>query len=341
MELKNLIVMGASAGGFQAVSELVKKIPGNLPIAIFVVIHLSKSSSSEVLINLLTKNTSYKCKVPNDKEPILPGHLYLAPPDYHLFISSENIRVIKGAHENRWRPSVDVLFRSAAAAYGSRVIGIILSGMMDDGTSGMLAIKRSGGICIVQEPLEAQFPDMPVNVLNKVNVDYQVPVSDMAYIIDDIISKPNKHQEIPDEIKAEAAVTEQMFSSIKEMERIGRNSTLTCPDCGGSLWEINHEPEHRYRCHIGHVFTERVLLEKQGEKIEDSLRVSIRMLEERRNLFLNIATRESAYKSIFQQHKGQAEQLNIHIDHLKSLLVSLTRKPLSEEVTNINKQLNE
>lgn len=190
--MKNIIVIGASAGGFEAVSKLLSKIPSDLPVAIFIVVHLSKDSSTTVLIKYLKNHTSYKCRVPDDEEKIIAGTVYLAPPDLHLFIKSDTIRLLNETPENRWRPSIDVLFRSAAAAYGSSVIGIVLSGMMDDGTSGMSVIKHYGGTCLVQEPSEAEFPEMPLSVLNHVKVDHQVHIADMGHILYDIISKTAK-----------------------------------------------------------------------------------------------------------------------------------------------------
>ena len=326
--VKNIIVIGASAGGYKAVTKLVSKIPQGLPVAIFIVIHLAKNSSASVLKNHLEKHTGYICHLPSDQETILPGYIYLAQPDVHMLIKPGTIRMVKGAKENRWRPSIDVLFRSAAAAYDSKVTGIILTGMMDDGTSGMSAIKRSGGICIVQEPSEAEFTDMPVNVLNNVKVDHRVPVDDMGYILDDILSKPTEHKSIPAEVKIETEITERMVSSIAEMDRLGEHSNYTCPDCGGNLWEVKNEPQPRYRCHTGHTYTEKLLLQLQTENIEESLWVSIRMLEERRNLLKNMAGDIGSMDAIRERHLRRSEELDSHIEHLKSLLVVLSQKDL-------------
>jgi two-component system chemotaxis response regulator CheB len=330
MELKKVIVIGASAGGLKAVSELVSKIPGNLPIAIFVVIHVGKASMPQVLIQQLQKNTSYRCLLPTGEEDIQPGCLYLAPPDYHLLVKLTTVKLIKGPHENRWRPSIDVLFRSAASVFDSRVIGIILSGMLDDGTSGMAAIKRCGGICIVQEPTEAEYTDMPQNVLNNVAVDHRVPVADMGYIIDDAVSKPLRHVSIPEDIKLEAEITERMSSDINDLKKLGEQSDLTCPDCGGSLFEIKEESHLRFRCFTGHVYTGEVLAEKQGEALEESLWISIRMLEERRNLLLNLGGRQATGKMI-EVYRDRADALQIHIKRLKDLLITISKTSTSDD----------
>ena len=321
MEIKTIIVIGASAGGIEAVTQLVGKIPPDLPIALFVVIHISKRSVPEVIVNQLQKKTAYRCLIPADGDEINAGCLYLAPPDLHLLLKKGFVRLVKGPHENYWRPSIDVLFRSAAANYDSHVIGIILSGMLDDGTSGMSAISRSGGTSIVQEPSEAEFMDMPMSVINNVNVDYRVSITDMGYIIDDLLSKPRHDDKpIPEDVKIEADITERMVSNIDSLGKIAERSNFSCPDCGGGLWKIKTEAAGRYRCYTGHVYTEKLLLEKQGEGIEESLWVSIRMIEERRNLLLNMAWRNKDNPVAHDDYQQRADIMNTHIDRLKDLL---------------------
>ncbi|RYD86885.1 MAG: chemotaxis protein CheB, partial [Sphingobacteriales bacterium] len=160
-----IVVVGASAGGLHSLVELAAQLKEDLPVAVLAVLHLSKVTFSDVLATRLQQVSSFVCKIAEDGEPIRAGHFYLAPPDVHLLVNAES-RVLlgHGAAENRWRPSIDILFRAAAAAYNSRVIGIILSGMLQDGTAGMDAIRRSGGTLIVQDPAEAEFPDMPLSV---------------------------------------------------------------------------------------------------------------------------------------------------------------------------------
>jgi two-component system chemotaxis response regulator CheB len=320
MEIKKVIVIGASAGGFKASVTLLEKIPQNLPVAIFVVIHLAKISMPEIILHQFQKVTTYKCRIPGNEELIEAGNLYLAPADKHLLIEKNMVRLIMGPHENRWRPSIDVLFRSAAASYDSKVIGIILSGMMDDGTSGMSAIERCGGTCIVQEPQEAEYADMPLNVLNNVKAVHQVLIADMGYIIDDAIAKPVQHLPVPPDVKLEAEITARMISSIPEMNQLGDYSDLSCPDCGGRLWKMHNEKIPRYRCHTGHVYLEPLLFQKQSEALEESIWISIRMMEERRNMLLNMKASGSKMNGDLSV---RAEELAVHIERLKGLLTSL------------------
>ena len=318
-----IIVIGASAGGLKAVAELISKFPQNTSVAVFVVLHVSKQSMSSVIAQHIQKHTSLICAIPANGEPIKPGHLYIAPPDHHLMVKSNEIRIHDGPHENRWRPSIDVLFRSAAVTFGTRAIGIILTGLLDDGTSGMSAIKRSGGICIVQEPDEAEFSDMPINVLNNVDVDYRVPIADMGYILADLLSKPaTPEAPIPRDLMIEADITERMNVNIDSLTKIGQLSVFNCPDCGGGLWKINDDNVHRYRCHTGHVYTEKVLMQVQSEELEETLWVAIRMLEERRNLLLTVSVhdKEAGFPDSATDKQERAEQVSMHIERLKAVL---------------------
>lgn len=327
MEINAVVVIGGSAGGYQAVADLMAIVPPDLDAAFFVVVHIARKSVGTVLEQYIQKHTSYKCSIAKDNEEIKKGHLYVAAPDFHLIVKNGYMRVIRGPHENRWRPSIDVLFRSAAAAYDSHTIGIILSGLLDDGTSGMSAIKRSGGTCIVQEPHDAEFDDMPYNVLNNVDVDHSVPVAEMGYVLDDIFSKPflnKKIKHIPEDVKIESEITERRITDMNELDKIGTRSNYSCPDCGGALWEIKEDPIPRYRCYTGHVYTGNVLLEKQAEEMEESVWISIRMLEERKNLLLRMANRQRIIDAEAADEKlFSAEELGKHIERLKTLLISI------------------
>ena len=324
-EPQYIIVAGASAGGLNALTELVSRLPERLPAAVFIVMHLSRYSSPDIIRLHIQKAGNHPCIVPKGEEQIVAGNIYIAPPDWHMLLKKGTIHLIRGPHENRYRPSIDVLFRSAAANYDSHVIGIILSGMLDDGTSGMSAIKRSGGICIIQEPGDAAFPDMPNSVLNNVEVDYRVPVADMGYILEDIFARATRNGvPIPEDVTLEANITERMASSISDLDKIGTHSNFTCPDCGGNLWRMSNDPAPRYRCHTGHVYTEQLLMEKQNDALEESLWISIRMLEERRNLLLSIAERHGDGPR--DDQLSRAADLATHAARLKELLLGISRQ---------------
>jgi two-component system chemotaxis response regulator CheB len=167
MPKRDIIVIGTSAGGMETLIELFSRLPKKLAASIFVVCHISPYSSG-VLPKVISRAGSLPAAHPTDREPIKPGQVYVAPPDHHLLIEDSVVRVTQGPKENRFRPAVDPLFRSAAYAYGPRVIGVILTGSLDDGTAGLWAVKERGGLAVVQDPDEALFDSMPLSALNNV-----------------------------------------------------------------------------------------------------------------------------------------------------------------------------
>jgi len=184
-EVKNIVVIGASAGGINSVSSLLSGLSVNIDAALFVVIHLGINSQPSVIIDIFKRYTDLDCRVASNNLKFENHAVYLAPVNHQLLIEKKVMKVRKGAPENHYRPSIDVLFRSAAAAYSCCVTGIILSGMLDDGASGMSTIKKNGGVCMVQDPQEAQFPDMPVNVLQTIQVDYTTGIDQMAKLLNE------------------------------------------------------------------------------------------------------------------------------------------------------------
>jgi two-component system chemotaxis response regulator CheB len=322
-DFRNLIVIGASAGGLSAIEQLLERMPAHMDAAIIVVIHVSRKSNGKIIAGTFQKYTNLTCVAAVDGETIQKNHLYVALPNHQLMVKAGRLVVNQGTHENKYRPSIDVLFRSAAVHYGNRMIGIILTGMLEDGTSGMWAIKQCGGICIVQEPSDAQHSDMPQSVLNLVKVDHAALLTDIPYILQEILHQPLPEQkEIPEELKIEADITERIMSDINQLKKIADHSDFTCPECGGGLWKIKNDPTRRYRCHTGHVYTEQLLNDEQGSNIEESIWVSVRMLEERRNLLLLMA-QEAQHSELAGANSQRADELNVHIDRLKGVLSKL------------------
>jgi two-component system chemotaxis response regulator CheB len=261
--------------------------------------------------------------VAKDAAPIQKGHIYLAPPNQHLIIIRDQIVVGHGPKENSWRPSIDVLFRSAAAAYNSHVIGIILSGFLNDGTAGMLAVKKSGGICIVQDPNEAEFPDMPLSVLNNIEVDYSIGLARMGETLESLLAREPEAVEPPAEIIAEADMAARMTVGIEKVNGLGHHAVYNCPDCGGGLWQVNGEEVTRYRCYTGHTYDEHELLSKLGNNVESTLWVAVRMMEERSNLYAKISMehKKKGLARISESYDKNAGELKNHIDTLRDMLV--------------------
>jgi two-component system chemotaxis response regulator CheB len=323
---KFIVVVGASAGGLQPLIELVAQLRADMELSVLVVLHLARLSISDVLITRLQAVSQYICKVAEDGEPIRTGYVYLAPPDVHLLANSENggkIQLGYGPTENRWRPSIDILFRSAAAAFNSRVIGIILSGLMQDGTTGMDTIRRTGGTLVVQDPNEAEFPDMPQSVLQNMQVDYVVSLAKMGAVLYEKTrdNVPPKH-EVPQEIAAEARLSERMATSIEELQAIGDKSDFSCPDCGGGLYYVNSKDVTHFRCHVGHSYSEGELLFQLTKSLEGTLWVALRMMEERRLLLKRMGEEEAGkgWKHSAAQKREREAEMQAHIEKLKQVL---------------------
>jgi two-component system, chemotaxis family, protein-glutamate methylesterase/glutaminase len=322
-EPKYVLVVGASAGGLNSVTELCAQLKEEMNLAVFVVVHLNPSSLGSIVLQRIQRSTSYKCQEAEDGKPIESNHIYMVLEDSHLLVKKGKILLGDGPPENRWRPSIDILFRSAAAAYDSRTFGVILSGMLQDGTAGMLAVKRCGGTCIVQDPKQSEFPDMPQSVLDNVAVDYCVPLEHMGAILyEKTRDGVTGHHIIPDDVKAEAEIAEKAAVGIDKVAPLGDKSIFSCPDCGGGLWEMKKDGFTRYRCHTGHVYTEKEFLLKHNEALENTLWVALRMMEERKNLLKKMSEEEASkgWTRSSGLKKEREQELNDHIERLKNIL---------------------
>jgi two-component system, chemotaxis family, protein-glutamate methylesterase/glutaminase len=288
----DVIVVGASAGGVQALLDLVRHLPADLPAAVFVVLHVAATEKS-VLPKILDRQSQLPVKHAVDGEPIVLGQIYVAPPDRHLLVQKDQVRVVRGPRENNHRPAVDPLFRSAALAYGPRVVGVILSGSLDDGAAGLHAVSRAGGVGVVQDPEDALYRGMPDNAIAADEPDYVVPLERVADVLTQLTqqSAAEVHEEIPDDIEQETAYAE-LDSPTYEMPQ-GERSVFSCPDCGGVLYELEDEGLLRYRCRIGHAYAAESLHAAQSEAIDQALGTALRALEERAVLSRRLARRLS------------------------------------------------
>jgi two-component system chemotaxis response regulator CheB len=314
-----LIVIGASAGGMAALKKLVAQFPKDFPAPIFIVNHMSADTTGEALVKVLNESGSLTCVHAHDEQAFTSGNIYLAPSDQHMLIVKGKILVTKGARENRSRPAIDPLFRSAAVAYGNRVIGIILTGHLDDGTSGMMAIKRCGGVCIAQDPMDASYPDMPQSVIANVGADHCLPVAGMGALLSDLVSRElPESKQAPEDIVIEAKIAQRVLSDLPSVEALGDQVPFNCPDCGGVLWQMAEGELLRYRCHTGHAFTSSVLLAQQTGKIEETLWVALRMFEERQNLLVTMSKNEGRKSPSSISRRAKDSQ--VHIERIRAML---------------------
>jgi two-component system, chemotaxis family, protein-glutamate methylesterase/glutaminase len=288
----DVFVIGASAGGVEALSLLVRTVPENFPGAIFIVLHVPSQGTS-VLPNILTRAGKLPALHPKHGQPIEVGKIYVAPPDFHLLLKDGHIHLIRGPQENGHRPAIDPLFRSAARTYGRRVVGVVLSGVLDDGTAGLLAVKTRGGIAIVQDPDEAMYSGMPRSALENVDVDHILPVTQMGELFMQLVLDPVEDEEgaVPEEMKIETDLTEMDKTLLHNEHRAGKPATLACPTCGGTLWEVDEEDLIRFRCRVGHGFSAQSLLAEQNDALEDAFWAALRALEESASLAQRLSER--------------------------------------------------
>ena len=302
MAERNIVVIGCSVGGVEALQRLVGPLPRDFPAALFVVLHLPPESTS-VLPEILTRAGSLPALHPRDGEPIRTGRIYVAPPDNHLLIEDGKVRIKRGPRENRHRPAIDPLFRSAARWYGARVIGVVLTGSLDDGTAGLLAIKKRRGIAIVQDPKEAFCRQMPRSALETVDVDYVAPIDRIPQLLQELVPAEvaGNGAGKSSRLKKETDIAELDMDAIEDENRPGVPSSFACPECGGVLWEMDGEEMLRFRCRVGHAYTAGSLSVEQTEAVEGALWAAMRALEEGASL-----ARRMAEKAAKTQRPSQA-----------------------------------
>jgi two-component system, chemotaxis family, protein-glutamate methylesterase/glutaminase len=322
MARRDIVVIGGSAGAIESVSEIVRGLPAGFPAAIFVVVHFPGSVTS-ALPRILSRAGPLPAVHPENEAPIEPGRIYVAPPDCHLFIEDHNIRLTRGPKENGHRPAIDPLFRSAAHHYGSRVISLLLSGNLSDGTAGLLSIKQRGGIAIVQDPDTALYSGMPRSAIERVPVDHVVPVQAVAPLLVQLTAEtaPSRKDGVMESSGNEHDTLDEVALEDRRTQA-GIPSTMSCPECHGVLWEHRDGNVLAFRCRVGHAFTEEALLSIQSEQLEAALWTALRALEENSALSRRLAARaahrgHSHSASAFTEHAMDAEH---HASTIRSVL---------------------
>jgi two-component system, chemotaxis family, protein-glutamate methylesterase/glutaminase len=335
---RDIILIGGSSGAIESLLQVVRQLPPDIPAAVFVAIHIAPKSNS-----LLPKILGRACKIPamnpKDGTPVQHGQIYVAPPNFHLLLHNGFMRVTRGPKENNHRPAIDPLFRSAALYYGARSIGVLLSGSLDDGAAGLRAIKQRGGLAIVQDPEDALFPDMPRHALSSVAVDYVLPAAQIAPLLsrlahDEVLAEAPSDSDMSEEI----AFEELEMAAIEDEQRPGSPSGFACPDCGGTLWELEDE-FLRFRCRVGHGYTAEALLAQQNDGVEAVLWSALRALEENASLSRRVAQRAAKNNrvSIKQTFEAKAKKAEEQARIIRSLIVNQEspgeRNPPTKEKT--------
>ena len=321
---RDIITIGASSGGIEALRLLLAELPQDLPAAVFVVVHLSEESPS-ALARILDRAGPLEAKNPEDGEVFQKGRVYVAHPDRHLLIEDGRARLTHGPKENRHRPAVDALFRTAAVAHGSRVVGVILSGARDDGTAGLLAVKRRGGIAVVQDPDEALFSGMPQSALQFVDVDHCLPLKGMASLLSRLSREPAGEEgdfPVPDDMNLEAKVTSLDPDIMHDDERPGELSHFTCPECTGPLYQIQDGQLVRFRCRVGHAYTAESMLDEKDEALESALYAALNTLEESASMSngLAVRSREGGHEHAAARFAERARQAREQAETIRRVL---------------------
>lgn len=278
---RDVVVVGASAGGVEALTKFLQGLPRGLDVTFLIVMHLAPEPRS-LLANVLQRYSPFPISAPDDGEPMRRGHIYVARPDHHLLVDRGRIRIARGPRENRNRPAVDALFRSAAYAYGHRVIGVVLTGALDDGTVGLWWVKERGGATVVQDPEEALHPSMPRSALAHVEVDHVAQVEAMGPLLLRLTSERVKPRKAPvsEELRVETAIARESRAPQLGVMELGPITPFTCPECHGVLVRLKGGGVNRFRCHTGHAFTTTTLLAEVTQGVEKMMWGSIRAIEE-------------------------------------------------------------
>jgi two-component system chemotaxis response regulator CheB len=290
----SLVVMGGSAGGLEALRAVAAGLPADLDAAVGIVLHLPAGSQSR-LAHILSRAGPLTATQARGGERLESGRMYVAPPDRHLIVRDSRCVVSNGPHENGLRPSVDVLFRSAALAYGPRTVAVVLSGARDDGAAGAAAVEARGGTVIVQDPRDALFPGMPASAVALDHPDRVLPLDSIAPAVADAVAHLSREAPVrdnrEDEMSLETEYAELGAEALGGDGPPGRSSPFSCPACGGVLWELDDEDVLRFRCRVGHAFTAESALDGQSGEVERALWTALRALQERAHLSERIATR--------------------------------------------------
>lgn len=302
----DIVAIGGSTGSGAVLKRIVGGLPADLPASVFVSTHMPSHATS-FLCDMLASSASLPVTQAIDGQPIERGRIYVAAPDRHLLLMGETIRLGLGPRENMARPAIDPLFRSAALSFGSRVVGVVLTGMLDDGASGLAAIKARGGTTVVQHPLDAQADQMPLAALQGSEVDYVASVGDLAATLATIVSgKAGPTVPATDSLRLEVEIAAGARLGSAHLRELGEPSPLSCPDCQGVLSEIGGSRPLRFRCQIGHGFTAEFLASRVDD-VDQAIRVAMRIMEERVTLVTRMAedAREGGRRAVADLYEAR------------------------------------
>jgi two-component system, chemotaxis family, protein-glutamate methylesterase/glutaminase len=292
MANRDIVVVGGSAGSIEAVSELVRGLPPDFPATLFVVVHFPGSASS-TLPRILARAGALPAWHARDCEPVTTGRIYVARPNCHMILEDGRVRLTSGPKENGSRPAIDPLFRSAAQRYGPRVIGVVLSGNLNDGTAGLMAIKRHGGLSMVQSLDSALYTGMPRSAVDHVQIDHVASPAELGALLPRLVGETVPDKEVIATVPANHSDADEVALEDRRQQP-GVPSTMSCPECHGVLWEVKDGDLVKFRCRVGHAYTAETLLAHQSDQLEAALWTALRALEEHGALSRRLAVRATS-----------------------------------------------
>lgn len=321
----DIVVIGASAGGVGSLQRVVEHIQPDFPAAILIALHLPEGIRS-MLPQILERAGNLPAGQARDGDPIEPGRIYVAPAGFHLTVVRGRMVVTRGAREHGHRPAIDPLFRSAAVAFGRRAVGVILSGSLHDGTVGLREIKRAGGLAIVQDPNDTEWPSMPLSALHHVNIDHIAPASQIGMLLQELAMMPSKSAASMPDRHENVAKDELRELTMHEGERDhpGDPSPYSCPECGGVLWELRDTELIRFRCRVGHAYTSETLTTEQALTVEHALWSALRALEEHAAVRRRMAERArlSGNTMTAERYTQRAHELDAQAEQVRNLVLA-------------------
>jgi two-component system, chemotaxis family, protein-glutamate methylesterase/glutaminase len=336
MANRNVVAIGASAGGVEALRYFASKLPTDLPACVLIVIHLSTQFRS-TLDTILSEAGPLSATFARNGQALRNGHIFIAPAGFHLIVEDNRLQLGVGQRENSARPAIDPLFRSLALCCGPRAIGVVLTGTLGDGASGLLALEQCGAITVVQDPRDARFPEMPATAIARSNPQHVVPLVALPDLLTRLVHEPaGAPRPVPDTIKYEVEVAKTGQASMSNLDRIGRRSVLACPDCHGVMWEIDEGDLVRYRCHVGHAYTAELMSLALDENLTRALGSALRALDERIALADRLSRQASAgnrphlaqsWQQKAREFQKEADVIRTAITRVDQLASRLAQEP--------------
>ena len=292
---RDIIAIGGSWGAVDAIKQLLRELPGDLAATLFIAIHVG-ARGNDLLAEIFAEQAAITTSTARDGDELQPGHAYVAPADHHLLLIGGVVRLGHGPRENMSRPAIDPLLRSVGACFGPRAIGVILTGMLNDGASGLADLKRCGGLTVVQSPRDAAASDMPWEALRATQVDYRAPLSGLPGLLAELSAQEaGAPIDVPADIAEEVEIALGTARTAILPDGLSDVTALTCPACGGVLSQIRREPPLRYRCQVGHAYTAEALVSQQESAVDEAIRLALRVVEER--VTLTEAMRDDAHRA--------------------------------------------